>query len=226
ESKPKQEGYYYTDKKVLKAKFEGKSTEAVFEKIHQENFWENSDSVSGPGSGLEQTATIRSALPELWKRYDIRSILDIPCGDFFWMKEMDLSNITYTGGDIVSKIIEKNKQEYEREGISFRKMNLILSELPKVDLVLCRDCLVHFSFADIGEAIANLKKSQSTWLLTTHFEENRRNNDIITGDWRPLNLCNRPFHFPEPEAIINEQCTELDGSYSDKSLALWRIADL
>ena len=50
--------------------------------------------------------------------------------------------------------------------------------------------------------------------------------DIVTGDWRPLNLQDKPFNFPSPILIINENCTEDGGEYSDKSMALWDISKL
>jgi hypothetical protein len=46
------------------------------------------------------------------------------------------------------------------------------------------------------------------------------------GDWRPLNFQRPPFTFPAPLEFINEACTEWNGDYADKSLALWQIADL
>jgi hypothetical protein len=95
-----------------------------------------------------------------------------------------------------------------------------------VDLVLCRDCLVHLSFANIHHAIANLKRSGTCWLLTTTFPDASANRDIDDGDWRVLNLQYAPFLFPAPLAVINEGCTEAGGDYADKSLALWRVGDL
>ena len=52
------------------------------------------------------------------------------------------------------------------------------------------------------------------------------NIDIVTGDWRPLNLERPPFGFPPAHELINEQCSEGNGAFRDKSLGLWRIADL
>ena len=48
----------------------------------------------------------------------------------------------------------------------------------------------------------------------------------MTGDWRVLDLEREPFHLPPPARILNEGCTEGGGAFADKSLALWRVADL
>ena len=46
------------------------------------------------------------------------------------------------------------------------------------------------------------------------------------GKWRTLNFNLPPFDFPEPMLVINEKCTEADGAFKDKSLGVWRLADL
>ena len=103
---------------------------------------------------------------------------------------------------------------------------LIKDRLPEADMILCRDCLVHFAFDDVFRALRNIAASGATYLVTTHFEGDRENRDIITGEWRPLNLERRPFGFPPPLRLINENCTEGGGNYADKSLGIWRISDL
>jgi hypothetical protein len=104
------------------------------------------------------------------------------------------------------------------------RLNLCADPLPEADLIFTRDCLVHLSFADIAKAVANVKASGATWWLTTTFPGCTQNRDIFTGDWRKVNLQLPPFNFPPPERLISEQCTQPHGE--DKSLGLWRVADL
>jgi hypothetical protein len=59
--------------------------------------------------------------------------------------------------------------------------------------------------------------------LTTTFPGCASNEDIVTGDWRPLNLQLAPFNLPAPDLLINEQCTEGGNLFADKSLGLWRL---
>ncbi|QDT41051.1 hypothetical protein Pan241w_11100 [Gimesia alba] len=190
----------------------------LFEKIYSTNGWGSPESVSGTGSTLEQTRVIRQQLPKLIEKYQIKSMLDLPCGDFYWMRHVPL-HLEYIGGDIVPAIVERNRRIYRKE---FRRLDITQSELPKVDLVFCRDCLVHFSDVDVFAAIANIKASGSKYLLTTTFP-GRENRDIQTGYWRPVNLQSGPFCFPDPVEIINEGCTEFGGEFKDKSLALFEL---
>jgi hypothetical protein len=91
--------------------------------------------------------------------------------------------------------------------------------------VLCRDLFIHFSEALTFDALRNLKKSGATYLITTTFP-GRKNRDVETGDYRPIDLTAPPYNFPEPRELINEGCTEGDSRFTDKSLAVWRFADL
>ena len=201
-------------------------TEQRFGNIFKDNSWGGHDSVSGRGSDLDQTKHIIKEIPALFKDMGISTVLDVPCGDFNWMQHVDLSGIKYIGADIVEEIIKNNKNKYEKDNISFRHMNLIEDTLPQVDLILTRDCLVHMSYGDIFKSLHNVCNSMSQYLLTTLFTDRQDNEDIITGEWRPLNLQIAPFSLPKPIRIINEKCTQKKSSYADKSLGLWKISDI
>ena len=207
-------------------KFYDLSVEQIFLDIFEKNHWGSDESVSGKGSENKQVRYIKQALPDLFADFSITSILDIPCGDFNWMKDLELKDIEYVGGDIVGDLVDKNKKSYQKAHRIFMQLDLMRSELPDVELIFCRDCLVHLSYADIREAIKNIQRSSATYLLTTSFIEQKINRDIKTGDWRTLNLMAAPFGFPPPLKIIMEGCTEADGAYRDKSLCLWKIANL
>jgi hypothetical protein len=105
-------------------------------------------------------------------------------------------------------------------------LNLLTDKIPQVDLILCRDCLIHFSYADIFRALKNICDSKSEYLLTTTFTERKINRDITTGNGHLINLEIAPFNFPAPLKSIIEGCTEDFGANKDKALGLWRVADI
>ncbi len=80
------------------------SPEQVFAEFYRDNKWGDAESVSGAGSNLTQTAEVRRVLPGLLAELGCRSMLDVPCGDFYWMRLVPL-DVDYTGGDIVSDIV-------------------------------------------------------------------------------------------------------------------------
>jgi len=216
--------YVNQKSKKRKERLSGRTTESVFTEIYQKNLFKGNESRSGSGSNIEQTEIIRKELTDLVAELKIQSMLDIPCGDFFWLKEVVLDSIQYTGVDIVDDIISSNNKKYAKQNRNFIKLDILEDDLPKVDLILCRDLLVHFSFNDIKKAVNNIKKTQSKYLLTTSFPNLKQNNDIITGDWRKLNLQIPPFSFPNPMNQILEKCSEKN--CSDKSLFLYQIKEL
>lgn len=139
---------------------------------------------------------------------------------------MDLGGIRYTGIDIVADLIEENSRRYLSEQRNFVRADIIRDPMPGSDLILCRDCLVHLSFDDALAALRNMQASGSTWLLTTTFIDQESNRDIVTGEWRMLNLSRPPFGFPEPSEIIDEECPHHEGKFADKMLGLWRLSEL
>jgi SAM-dependent methyltransferase len=198
----------------------------LFTEYYNKNSWNGKESLSGPGSDYEQTKYLIPELQILLKELNIRTMLDVPCGDFNWMKKVDLSGIKYIGGDIVSKMIAKNSQKYESKNISFKIIDLVNDQLPTVDLVIVRDCLVHLSNKDIARALNNIKNSKSKYLLTTNFmwKFPTANEDIKVGGWRRLNLQQEPFNFIFPKQIIIEGNIQ---SYDrDKTMSLWEIKDI
>jgi SAM-dependent methyltransferase len=195
----------------------------VFAEHFRKNGWGSAEFVSGMGSTLEETQAVRQALPELVKSHAIRSMLDIPCGDFNWMQALDL-RLKYIGADIVEELVLANQEKYDAPDKIFVRLNLVADELPRADLVLCRDCLFHFSFEHAKQALENIKRSGAKYLLATTNIRMEKNRDIVTGEWRRLNLQRPPFSLPEPLLLIDEKCP--DPAAPDKYLGLWRVADL
>lgn len=194
---------------------------ATFREILRTNHWAG-ESVSGKGSTDDQTRALRAALPPFLARLGVRTLLDVPCGDGDWIASLPLPGVRYIGGDLLPELVERNQARHAAPDRHYQTIDLLTTPLPAADLLLCRDCLVHLSYADIELALANIRRSPVTWLLTTTFPDERENRDITTGDWRPLNLERHPFNFPPPVALLVEECTEGDGVFRDKSLGLWR----
>jgi hypothetical protein len=207
--------------------FAGLDLAGRFERIVHTNLWGAPTSVSGLGSEDQASAAIRSALPPLLRRLDVRSLLDAPCGDAGWIGRCGL-DIDYIGVDIVPSLIETNRRRVEHGELlgRFVTADITRDELPQADVILCRDCLVHLSFQNIFLALNRLRASGGRFLLATTFSEWQDNFDCEDGDWRALNLERAPFGWPAPLEVINERCEEGGGGWQDKSLGLWRLADL
>jgi len=180
------------------------------------------ESVSGAGSGLAATESIRRELPALLTELEVRTLLDVPCGDWNWMAHVELPVERYIGADIVPSLIADNNRRHGRPGREFRVIDLCVDPLPAADLLLCRDALLHFSDADIWRAIANIQQADITYLATTSFTATIANANQTTGlSWRHLNLEGAPFLFPRPLHVLVDNFNR-----SDQRLMVWRVGDL
>jgi hypothetical protein len=201
-----------------------------FSKVFKYNLFFGSESLSGGGSDLDQTRVIRQKLPTILRELKINSILDVPCGDFNWMSKVDLTGIRYTGSDVVPELIAHLRDKFGNEQRDFHELNVVNNIPRKYDAIFCRDLFVHLNNQEIKASIKNFSKSNSQYLITTTFTSLNKNSDLPlftrSVAWRPLNLTLSPFSFPPPIALINEECTEYNGGFSDKSLGIWKISDL
>jgi hypothetical protein len=198
---------------------------STFTEIFRANAWESAESVSGRGSTQARGMDFRASLVSLLDAYAIQSILDAPCGDCTWMRDvLEERPLQYTGVDIVEALIAENVRTHGTATRRFLCLDMSRDDLPAADLVLCRDGLVHLSFADARAAIRNFRRSGARYLLTTTFVGRARNTDTPTGGWRPLNLEAAPFGFPAPLALVDERCPQAGGAYHDKHLGLWDLA--
>jgi 2-polyprenyl-3-methyl-5-hydroxy-6-metoxy-1,4-benzoquinol methylase len=196
---------------------------AIFNLYFSHNLFGDTESRSGTGSSLMATTNLRAALPLLIREMGISSVLDMPCGDFYWAKEINWSGLKYIGADIVPELIEENRKRYGQRGLEFIVLDGISESLPKVDLIICRDLLIHLPNAIAKEVITNIKQSGAKWLLTTHYKSIKRNRDIRLGSFRPVNLTLSPFELPQPlKTLQDDNYLKLWG----RTLALWKIEEL
>jgi hypothetical protein len=204
--------------------FSGLSLQQRFQRIHDTNLWGAAESVSGLGSEIDATATLRAELPALLKRLHATSLLDAPCGDAGWIASVELG-VRVVGIDIVPELIEALRARAARGEINgdYHLADITADVLPCCDAILCRDCLVHLSFANIARAMENFRRSGARWLITTTFPEMQENRDCEDGDWRALNFERAPFSWGAPTELLNENCMEAGGGWRDKSLGVWRL---
>lgn len=198
----------------------------IFEAIHVAKAWGDCESSSGPGSTRERAASFLADLVELVRSRRVETLLDAPCGDFNWAAPLADSVPRYIGVDVVPALIEANRRKWSSPRRRFLCRDMVRQRLPAADLVLCRDALVHLGEGDVFLTLANLRRTGAEYLVATTFVGDRANEDIASGEWRPLNMERPPYSFPPPLEVVDERCHHTGGIYSDKRLALWRFADL
>jgi len=199
-----------------------KSRGSRFTEIAENGGFGHSSSLSGSGSSLEATVAMRDLLPKLVENYNINSLLDIPCGDFYWMKLVDLKNVQYSGADIVESIIAENNSKFGQSNRRFIVSDLCIDNLSQVDLVLSRDCMIHLKLNEIKAALRNFKLSGSRLFLLSTYPSVQFNPEIDPRFCRNINLEIPPFNLPKPIELFYEG----GGCNEGKALGLWRNSDL
>jgi len=188
-----------------------------FDKAYETNLWGDSESVSGPGSSLAYTRKTSQVLMSLLELLECKSILDAPCGDLNWMKDLPLGDISYIGGDVSSPLLMQIKSRFPDKDIRF--LDITSSPLPKADFWLCRDILFHFSLQDIFLTLKNFSNAKIKYFCTSHFFDVGINLDFPTSaeTYRPIDLRKFPFFLPEPQFQFKDY---VEG-YPRRALAVW-----
>jgi hypothetical protein len=160
-------------------------------------------------------------MPTMFDSMDIKSVFDASCGDMHWLQyELKEAYFNYLGGDIVGEIVNANKKKFETSKVIFIKFDIATDIFPAADVSLCRAVLFHLSFRDIYLALEQFAASNIKYILTTNCvtNKNHTNKDILTGDWRSLNLVLPPFNFPRKSLREIEDCVATN---PPMTLTLW-----
>jgi hypothetical protein len=191
----------------------------TFARIYERNLWGDPESVSGSGSSATSTVAIRAELPELLLRLEVKTLIDAPCGDFNWIKELAGNLDNYVGIDVVEALVERNRRSYETDRVRFLRADITADALPRGDAILCRDCFIHLPTRMIVAALDNFKASGARYLLLTNQQGAVAYHDIPVGAFRPIDFRAPPFLFPAPSHVIRE-------ATAGRELCLWEMTSL
>lgn len=196
----------------------------IFTNIYLNRMWKSEESASGNGSDFDETAAIRGGLLPLICDLKISTLLDAPCGDFNWMRLLNLPIKKYIGVDIVSQLIASNARLYGSPEREFVVGDIVQDPLPQMDMILCRDCLNHLPLNDGAKAIQNFNDSGARYLAATTYPEHGANGEMALAlppaGWRPLNLEFPPFSLGVPFLVIAESERVAYG----KMLGVWELS--
>lgn len=170
------------------------TTEKVFTQVYDSDVW-FSKGTSGLGSRVENTKQYMDFLQAFLKNNNVKSVVDVGCGDWSFSKYIDWSGAFYSGYDIVKSVIEENKKLYSHPNRLFVHGDALTSDLPQADLLICKDVLQHLPHVDIFTFLKQLSKFKYCLIMNdVDFDtETSLNNDVVKGDYRSLDLTKKPF---------------------------------
>lgn len=191
--------------------FSNLNNKQAFEKIYEEKLWGSSDN-SGlkycSGDGSHDTdlvnAYVETLRGYLSKLPNIKSGVDLGCGDFNVGSRICDKFETYTAIDVAETVIKENKKTYKQKGLSFLCKNMTEDELPKADVAFVRQVLQHLSNADIAKFLENIYGNYQYLIVTESMTDSwgyKPNKDIITGPGirihkkSAVDISKPPFNF-------------------------------
>ena len=179
------------------------SNAEVFSKIYEEDLWHGG---SGAGSKIENVKEYVDILQKYINKPEIKTVLDLGCGDWQFSKFLDLSSVSYLGVDVVESVIESNSTSYSASNIKFISRDITTYEIPKADLIICKDVLQHLCNKDVVTILVKIITSSKFSLITNDFNpENTENKNIDNGDYRCLDLTLSPFYLDVVTVLESER---------------------
>ena len=162
----------------------------TFQSIYDRELWNDG---SGGGSVLKASVALYLGYVQHFiERHDIRTIVDVGCGDWTFSRFLDLGDRHYVGLDVVPSVIERNEQRYARENVQFRLISPSkIDAYPASDLIICKDVLQHLSNEHVDLVLMRMENAKYAIITNDHALDNRENQN---GDTRPLDVTAPPFH--------------------------------
>lgn len=182
-------------------------SEQRFTQLYREAKWglnEKGEGFSGAGSTVREAAPYMKFLQDFIKKNKIKTILDVGCGDWTFSQHMDWNGAKYTGIDIVRSVIEKNKAKFSSSKVKFLHSDGMEIDLPKADLLICKDVLQHLPNHEIFKFLKQIGKFKHC-LITNDVEADTKSSDN-SEKWdltygRKLDLTQDPFKLKGQKAF-------------------------
>mmetsp|Transcript_6662 Transcript_6662/g.15263 ORF Transcript_6662/g.15263 Transcript_6662/m.15263 type:complete len:233 (+) Transcript_6662:408-1106(+) len=210
----------------------------IYEKLSSNREFMMNDGVahhgSGPGSSMRSTIGIRAVLPALIDLLKIKTIVDLPCGDFTYMRSIikpegssfRKQNTSYVGLDISPSLVKALSTLFgEPNKIAFMTFDMSRQILWPADLVVVRDVLFHFDMERGLDVLRNIQKSGSKFLLSTYFPGKTNspkgfNKGRGFQSFHHINLEAPPYNLSKPLLAIG-----FDGERANppRVMGLWRF---
>lgn len=173
----------------------------VFEDIYFHNRWTHG---SGPGSIRQLNTPFLSYLANFLSENDVKSLVDVGCGDFQLFEGFSFGPAAYLGLDVTRSVIARNKRAFEDSQIKFAAMPSDVSDLPAADLYIVKDVLIHLDNETSVKLInAVLQKGKAAIFVDNYSADAKSyNRDIVVGEFRPVDVSLAPFNLEVVECFL------------------------
>jgi SAM-dependent methyltransferase len=181
----------------------------VFDSIYEAGEWGRdgrNEGTSGSGSSVEGSEPYCRYLRGFLKEKNIKSVVDVGCGDWQISGLIDWEGISYVGYDASKLVIEKNLKSHRRPNIRFVHDNFVTADLPGADLLIVKDVLQHLSVRNIKLALEQFHKFK--YVIAVNDVDpvtlSAPNVDVRDGGYRTLDIAAEPFNV-DGEKVLTYQ---------------------
>lgn len=175
------------------------NAEKIFTSIYDQGAWgkdEKGQGISGSGSLVENASLYMKFLEDFVKANEIKTIVDVGCGDWSFSRYINWNSARYLGVDVVKSVIERNQSAFTSPTVTFVQADTLNTPLPAADLLICKDVLQHLNNEDVKVFLGQLSHFKHC-LITNDVDPqtfSSLNQDITRGDYRNLDLTKPPFN--------------------------------
>src|SRR5438552_55588 len=166
----------------------------VFEHIYRNDLWHGG---SGPGSLPSVNRPYIRFLHSFLRHNEIRSVVDLGCGDWQFSRRIAWGDARYLGLDVVPHVMEQNRLRYGRPTVEFAVSPADARDVPAADLLIIKDVFQHLCNEKVSAYLKIFPKFM--YVLVTNCSQKSRqlmNTDIADGGFRPVDLRLAPFSTP------------------------------
>jgi SAM-dependent methyltransferase len=190
--------------------------EKTFSDIYQNQRW-GKGAGSGEGSDLARNQTYLRLIEKFIRDREIKSVVDLGCGDWQFSRQIDWSGASYVGVDVVPSVIQDLNAQYARPGVRFVHGDVVTCDLPDADLAISKDVLQHLPNELILKFLRRLGRFKYAILTNDRRQYHlpgwrnlwnlwptditRPNMEISGGGYRPVRLREPPFKLDARELL-------------------------
>ena len=170
------------------------SIEKSFTDIYKRQQWGPEGGGSGPGSSEVYAAGASRILFHVIMMFDIKSIVDAPCGGMVWQAPLlnqlvhTVPTFRYLGVDVVGTVISRNEKKFAKQwrvhknvtkaspgaAIQFAQADLASRDwyVPAgFGLIFCRDALQHNKLSDVWQILRHFANSYAKYVLVGSYPD-------------------------------------------------------
>lgn len=194
-------GLEYWVQTIVGQPTDGRQVHRSFDKMYRLKRWVGDSDSSGSGTGstvagnFQYVQTISRMISEL----DIQSVVEVGCGDFVVMNNVQFGVATYHGWDVSKIAINLARQLTNNPGTHF-SVSGVNQVYEGGDLLVLKDVLQHLSIQDGTRILSQLHKYKYA-IITNDLNPGQPNVDrdlktglpLLPGGYRSLDVRQPPF---------------------------------